>query len=209
MALIKSDRIDRPMPKATQADEEAALLQQLVSADVPKRRHAASKLAAHPYACAMLLARLDCEPDRTVRAVLLSSLTRMGNEEAARGLAACLRSEDANLRNDAVEALKALPAQTAPLMTQLLSDPDCDVRILAINILESLRHADVERWLSEVIERDDEVNVCGTAVDLLCEVGTGACVPSLHRLKSRFAREPYIQFAADLALRRIERAHHD
>jgi len=77
------------------------------------------------------------------------------------------------------------------------------VRIFAINILESLRHPDVEAWLIEVIERDPMVNVCGTAVDLLSEVGSSASHDALERLKARFAAEPYIQFAADLALQRI------
>jgi len=40
-------------------------------------------------------------------------------------------------------------------------------------------------------------------VDLLCEVGTEAAIDSLVRLKARFAAEAYIQFAADLALKRI------
>jgi hypothetical protein len=54
-----------------------------------------------------------------------------------------------------------------------------------------------------VIERDTNVNVCATAVDLLCEVGTEAALEPILRLKVRFASEAYIQFAADLALKRI------
>lgn len=208
MALIKANRLNRPVQQTAQACQEAVLLQQLASADAPVRRWAARQLADYPQACAALVARLACEPDMTVRTVLLSSLTRIGNDEAVRGLTACLRAEDANLRNDAIEALKALPAETAPVMAYLLTDADSDVRILAINILESLRHADVERWLIEVLEYDAVVNVCCTAVDLLSEVGTETCVPSLHRLKARFADEPYIQFAAGLALRRIAQASH-
>jgi len=46
------------------------------------------------------------------------------------------------------------------------------------------------------------VNVCGTALDLLSEVGSKASHEALERLKTRFASEPYIQFAADLALKR-------
>jgi tRNA A37 threonylcarbamoyladenosine synthetase subunit TsaC/SUA5/YrdC len=40
-------------------------------------------------------------------------------------------------------------------------------------------------------------------LDLLCEVGTEAAVDPLVRLKARFSAEPYIQFAANLALKRI------
>ena len=64
-------------------------------------------------------------------------------------------------------------------------------------------YPDVERWLIEVIQRDPHVNVCATAVDLLCEVGTEAAIDPLIRLKARFAFEPYIQFAAELALKRV------
>jgi hypothetical protein len=62
----------------------------------------------------------------------------------------------------------------------------------------------VENWLLQVIDVDDHVNVCGTAVDLLGEVGGAASLESLLRLKVRFADEPYIQYAADLAIKRIQ-----
>jgi hypothetical protein len=58
-------------------------------------------------------------------------------------------------------------------------------------------------WLREVIENDAHVNVCATAVDLLGEVGSQEALGSLQQLKLRFAAEPYIQFAADLAIKRI------
>jgi HEAT repeat protein len=88
-------------------------------------------------------------------------------------------------------------------MLELLADADPDVRIFAVNVLESLCHPDVETWLIQVICRDDHVNVCATAVDLLGEVGSADAIQPLEQLKSRFSDEPYIQFAADLALRRI------
>jgi HEAT repeat protein len=88
-------------------------------------------------------------------------------------------------------------------MLGLLADTSTDVRIFAVNILESLRHPEVESWLIAVIERDPHLNVCATAVDLLGEVGTEAAREPLERLKARYAGEPYIQFASDLALKRI------
>jgi len=94
----------------------------------------------------------------------------------------------------------------APIMRALLHDPDPDVRILAINILESLRHPEVESWLLAVIDTEPVLNVCGTAVDLLTEVGTAAAREPLRRLQERFAAEPYIQFATQLALKRLESA---
>ena len=99
--------------------------------------------------------------------------------------------------------MKALPNEVAPIMSDLLRDADPDVRILAVNVLESLRHPKVEQWLIEVIDRDLMVNVCGSAVDLLGEVGSQAARDALGRLKVRYEAEPYIQFAVDLALKRI------
>jgi len=138
-----------------------------------------------------------------VREVILTTLTRLGDQQAIPGLVSALRSEEAALRNEVIEALKQWHEAVAPVMRSLLNDADSDLRIFAVNILESLRHPDVETWLREVIESDPHVNVCGTAVDLLGEVGSPAVLDSLQGLKQRFANEPYIQFAAKLAIKRI------
>lgn len=182
---------------------EASLKAQLDETSAEARRWAARDLADFPGCAAALVARLRVEHDNSVREVILTTLTRLGDSTAVAGLVWCMRSDDAALRNEAIETLKQLPAALAPLMRQLLADEDSDLRIFAVNILESLRHPEVETWLSEVIERDVHVNVCATAVDLLGEVGSRAALEPLLRLKARFAREPYIQFAADLAVKRI------
>jgi HEAT repeat protein len=205
MALIKKTALPRNAAK----DERAAvrdfdgLIHQLDDLDPVARRWAARDLGMHPNASAGLLVRLQRENEVSVREVILTALMRIADPAAIAGLVACLRSEDANLRNEAIEAMKSLPVEVAPIMRALLIDQDPDVRIFAINILESLRHPDVEAWLIEVIEREPMVNVCGTAVDLLSEVGSHASHDALERLKARFAAEPYIQFAAALALQRI------
>jgi HEAT repeat protein len=168
------------------------------------RRWAARDLAEFPEATATLVERLKQEPDVSVREVIFTSLTRIGHFAAVLGMVECLHSEDASLRNQAIDALKQMPDEVAPVMHGMLMDADSDVRIFAVNILESLRHPLVESWLIEVIESDPHVNVCATAVDLLGEVGSPAARKALVRLKGRFPDEPYVQFAADLALRRID-----
>jgi HEAT repeat protein len=205
MALIKTSTALRDT-----AEEERqtprnfdGLVWQLDEPDAVARRWAARDLAAHPNASAPLLGRLQRETEVSVREVILTTLMRLADPAAIEGLVGFLRSEDANLRNEAIEAMKALPVEVAPIMHGLLTDQDPDVRIFAINILESLRHPDVEAWLIEVIEHEPLVNVCGTAVDLLSEVGSPASHDPLERLKARFPSEPYIQFAAALALKRI------
>jgi len=204
VGLIKS-----PKPQPTNEDVRRrgrdcdALVAQLEDANPMARRWAARDLTDCPGASAALVGRLSREPDPSVRDVIFTTLTALGDDPAVAGLVECLNSEDAALRNEAIEAMKQLPEKVAPIMRGLLLNPDQDVRIFAVNILESLRHPDVEFWLIGVIESDPDLNVCGTAVDLLGEVGSEASREPLVRLKKRFADQPYIQFAVDLALTRI------
>ncbi len=193
---VENDERNRPR-------DLAGLSVKLDDVDPVVRRWSARDLAAFAEAAPSLIARLKHEKDATVREAILMSLTEIGNSAAALGLVDCLRSEDAALRNEAIEAMKYLPDAVAPIMASLLADPQSDVRIFTVNVLESLRHPDVEKWLIEVISKDAHINVCATAVDLLSEVGSEAAIAPLETLKRRFAGEPYIEFAADLALRRI------
>jgi HEAT repeat protein len=204
MALKKSQTSQPLVQEERKAPRDcASLAAQLASTDPMERRWAARDLLECPGATGPLVARLKEEEDLSVREVILTTLTRLGEDEAVQGLVDCLRSQDAALRNQALEAMKQLPEEVAPIMRGLLRDADPDVRIFAVNVLESLRHPSVETWLIEVIERDPHVNVCSAALDLLTEVGTPAAQQALSRVKARFAGEPYVQFVTDLALRRI------
>jgi len=189
----------RPKQKRNQ-DELAAALEDAVAAT---RRQAVRDLVHFPHAAKKLVSRLKRERDAAVREVILNSLVHLNDPTAISGLVDCLRSEDVALRNEVIESFKQMYGELAPVLQSLLADPDPDVRIFAVNILDSERHPEVESLLIEVIERDAHVNVCSTAVDLLCEVGTEAAIDPLVRLKARFRSEVYIQFAADLALKRI------
>jgi HEAT repeat protein len=176
---------------------------ELEDANPTSRRWAARDLIDCPAAATALVSRLRREEEVAVREVILTTLIRLDDASALGGLVECLRSEDAALRNEVIEAMKLLPGEVGPVMQSLLADRDPDVRIFAVNILESLRHAEVESWLIQVIEEDREVNVCAAAVDLLSEVASAKALEPLVQLKLRFSGEPYIQFAAELALQRI------
>ncbi|WPL11750.1 HEAT repeat domain-containing protein [Thiorhodovibrio litoralis] len=207
MALVKTQTDEPITVDARQAGRDcASLMVQLAASDPTARRWAARDLVDCPDAAPALVARLKQEADVSVREVILTTLTSLGDATAVAGLVDCLRSEDVALRNEAIEAMQKLPDAVAPMMRGLLADSDPDVRIFAVNILESLCHPEVETWLIEVIDRDSHVNVCGTAVDLLGEVGTVSARESLLRLQVRFADEPYIRFATDLALGRLREA---
>ena len=138
-----------------------------------------------------------------MRAALFNTLTQLGDELAVTAFVELLRSEDAELRNGSIAALKCLPEQTGRHISMLLQDQDADVRIFTINILEALPHSDVPIWLSQVIEEEQNVNVCAAALDLLAEQGTSEMVPALQAVKERFADTPYITFVVDLIIERI------
>jgi len=206
MALIKKDSVAVALPITEQPQNGPDLVAALSSDDATTRRRAARDLRGYPGVSEALLHRLALESDPAVREVIFTTLAQLKDPVAVAGLVACLRSEVPALRNEAVEMMKGLPDEVAPLMEGLLVDPDPDTRILAVNILESLRHPLVETWLIRVIEADPHVNVCGAALDLLTEVGSPQAVAAIGQLKSRFANQPYIQFTADLALARIGKA---
>jgi len=204
MGLVKRKSVrhaEREKPKPER--DRDALLTALESSDAAGRRQAAREIVRCPDAASLLVSHLEREEDVAVREVIFAALVRLNNPSALSGLVDCLHSEDAALRNEAIETFKQMGREVDPTLKSLLADPDPDLRIFAVNILSSSQHPDLESWLVKVIEQDSHVNVCATAVDLLCEVGTEAAIDSLVRLKARFAAEAYIQFAADLALKRI------
>ncbi len=198
LQLIGTDERQRPR-------DFAGLVAELAMENPTARRWAARDMMEFPESVEVLVRRLKCEDDPSVRETILTTLIRLGNPATMTELVECLRSEDAALRNEVIEAMKQLPDEVAPIMDTLLADRDPDVRIFAVNILESLRPPEVEIWLDRVIDSDAHINVCATALDLLGEIGTSASRPALERLKTRFPDEPYICFAADLAIKRIDK----
>ncbi|MDW7999362.1 MAG: HEAT repeat domain-containing protein [Thermodesulfovibrio sp.] len=179
------------------------LKEQLLSSSPNERRWAARDLAQYKEASQILLERIKNEEDVSVIENILSSLSSIRDEVAVKGLIELLRSENAYLRNAVIETLKSMPEEVESYIEELIKSPESDLRIFAINIMESLRHPKVLKWLKEIIENDENVNVCSTALDLVAEVGTEDFLPSIEKIKEKFSDEPYVQFVADLAIRRI------
>jgi HEAT repeat protein len=180
------------------------LIEQLKDPDTSVRRWAARDLAIHPHAIPALCEHLGIEGDRSVREVIFTTLGCLGGEDVVEGLVPLLRSEDANLRNGAIEVLSELPEELAPHIEELLRDADADVRIFTLNLLNDLKHPDVGRWLSQVLQHDPHVNVVAAALEVLAEVGTPHALPALVLARQRFPDDVFIGFAADLAQQRIE-----
>lgn len=182
-----------------------AMLAVLHDGTSAQRRVAARDLACHPQTSAALARLLGDEADPGVRSIMLTALIAHRTDDAAAGLLTYLRSDDAALRNEVIEALRTMPDAVAPAVNAMLSDPDSDVRILTVNLLAVLAHPSVPRWLEHIARTDPHVNVCAAAIDALAEAGDTASLPALAAAAARFPDEPFIAFAARVAQNRIGR----
>jgi HEAT repeat protein len=178
----------------------------LDDSDAESRWAAARALAGQADAVPELAAALRRETVPRVREAILTSLIRIGGSASAEAIVPCLRSEDAGLRAAAIEALQALPSAIAPIMAQLFSDSESDVRLLATELARNMKASDATRLLCDLIEHEPHPNVCAAAIEVLAEVGTPEALPALERCSVRFSSTPFLPFAISMAIARISGA---
>ena len=175
----------------------------LTSGDASIRRRAARALAEMPDAVPVLCAHLANEQSLSVRSIILTGLIVHKSAAVVNGILPLLASEDANLRNSAIEALQQMPDEVAPHVETMLTHPESDVRIFAVDVLAALAHPKVPEWLRHVVTNDPHVNVCAAALDALAEAGEPDAIPALEGLAERFWDVAFIRFAVDAAVRRV------
>lgn len=174
--------------------------------DAEQRRWAARDLVDHPQSASLLGECLLNEAAMPVCEAIFTTLKAHATPLAVSALLPLLRSERATLRNGAIEALASMPQEVAPRIAALLRDSDPDVRLFTVNLLGELQHPQVPDWLIDVVDHEPQVNVVAAAIDVLAEVGTPPHRDALQRARQRFAAEPFIAFAVDMAMHRIEGA---
>lgn len=179
-------------------------LAKLDDADPDVRRLACLALHGVSGAAPKLAAALLEEKDKEVVATLIGALGTFSGDEVVEATIPLLRSEDAVIRNGAVEILGGLPSEVEPHMRRLLADEDADMRIFALDILLALPHSDAPQWVIEVLERDEHLNVVGVALDRLRELGGTDRHDVLDLVESRFEGNAYIKFAVDQVRARSE-----
>jgi len=199
MPLIRKDAA----PKAETRPDAAAAVARLAGGAADERWAAARELGGQPGGVEALGAALATEADPRVREAIFTSLARLGTAEAAAAVLPHLRTDDANLRTGALDALRAMPKAAAAHVPALLADGDADVRILACELVRHLPSEEVTRLLSDALVRDPEVNVCASAVDVLAECGGPEALPALQACAARFPDEAFLRFAVQVATERI------
>jgi HEAT repeat protein len=175
----------------------------LVSGSREERWSAARALGSQPGDVGVLRAALQAEADPRVREAILTSLARVATAESVDAVLPHLRSDDAELRTGALDALRAMPQAVGPRMAELLADADPDVRLLVCELAREIPTPEMEARLCALIESDPEVNVCAAAIEVLAEVGTEAALPALARCAERFPSEGFLAFSIQVTAERI------
>ena len=186
---------------AAQADRRqsrrdlTSLIDDLQNEAADVRRWAARDLSNNLEARRALLDRIDVEHEPMVLEALFSAIEDMCDEEVAGEVLIKLKSEDAQVRNGAIELLQNKPVLFASHVNELLNDEDSDVRIFSVDVIGAIRHPDAALWLHDVVLNDKNINVVGTAIDKLSEIGNSETLEVLDKVSARFSNEAYIQFA--------------
>ncbi|GAA4423977.1 HEAT repeat domain-containing protein [Acidovorax lacteus] len=192
-------------PTGPVAQDAAALCEELLHHPDPvRRREAAAALRAHPGCVASMVQALRSESCREVQSALWTSLSVIGDDDVAKALIPLLQSDEASLRNGAMEVLATMPQVVSDHVDELLRHPDPDTRLLTLQLLSELQHPSIRRWLRGVLQHDDSLNVVGSAMEGMAEAGMPQDVELLRAAVQRFGNDPFLAFAADVAISRIE-----
>ena len=199
MPLVKRPSGSAAPPHAVSADP----FRQLADPDPDARWSAARALATEPEAAGALGRALEREADARVREAITTTLMRIGSEAAAGELIPRLRSDDAALRSLVVEALQGMPVVMSAHLPDLLADPDADVRLLAAEIARTMPAVEGTAFLADALAGEQHPNVAAGIVEVLAEIGTPEAADALRIARRRFAAEPFLPFAVDVALERL------
>lgn len=198
MPLIKRGPPTPPPAPPTPATQPGLL----ETGTVAERWAAARAMGQDASTVPMLASALRAPQAPEVREAIFTSLVLIRTPDAAAALAAVIRSDDAQLRTGALDALGAMPDLAQPLLPALLSDPDPDVRLLSCELVRPLDPRTGTQLLCNMLDGEQQANVCGAAVDVLSEIGLDSAVDVLRRCAVRFADDPYLGFAITDAIER-------
>ncbi len=120
---------------------------------------------------------------------------------------AFLRSDNANLRAGALDALRIMVGEMRDLLPRLLGDRDVDIRILSCELARALPGPEATTLLCTLLAARTGGNVCAAAIDVLAEVGSPRRFRALPSARTRFRDSPFLAFAIKTATDRINSQH--
>jgi HEAT repeat protein len=119
-----------------------------------------------PEGVPALLERLAKEPSRAVRISIFRALKRIESDAVIEASIRLLGSDDAEMRNQAVEVLRCKGARSIPFLIPVMRDGDKDLRKLALDSLNGLQGSGSD-VIYETALSDPDLNVVITALEYL------------------------------------------
>ncbi|OIO02234.1 MAG: hypothetical protein AUJ49_06535 [Desulfovibrionaceae bacterium CG1_02_65_16] len=129
-----------------------------------------------------------------------NALRKIGGPQAVSGVIPLLRSDDAPVRNGAMDILRALGSQQLQAIIPLLKEEDVDIRIFATDILGSAGNVMAVAPLCEALLKDPEVNVRYQAAVSLGDLGLPEAAKCLNQA---MRDEEWVQYSVIEALAKI------
>ena len=191
-----------PVAPAPSPDPAAALHLLAVGSE-DERWSAARAAAGVPDSVVALRAALAQETAPRVREAIFTSLARIATPQSVEAVLGYLRSDDAHARTEACDALAAMKDAAWPHLDALLRDHDTDVRVLACGLVRNMPNESAVPLFCELLDSEQEPNVCAAAIDALAEIGGPEALPVLARCHERFQATPFLVFAIKIAADRI------
>ena len=181
--------------------DQAHILSLLASADPESIREGAHLAGEAGLAEAVpVLVQHISSSNIGVQEAVDRALRKIGGPEVVHAVIPQLRSDDAPVRNLAMDLLRALGNTDLEALNALLRDDDADVRIFAADILGSVGSAMAVPPLCHALLHDPEVNVRYQAAVSLGSLAFPEAAPSLDK---GLQDEEWVQFSVIEALTKI------
>jgi HEAT repeat protein len=203
MPLVKKPAASPPEKERSRQE----LITMLMTGSADERSLAVRSVGLFSDAVQVLEEALRREQQESVREAIFIALAAFDTQAGFDAVLPFLRSDDARLRSGALETLKAMPVTGARRLSDLLGDPDPDIRILACELARDITSTEAQRVLRAAIENDPLVNVCAAAIDALAEIGSQDDLPVLDRCLKRFPDESFLAFSVSVARARLAERH--
>lgn len=148
----------------------------------------------------LMLRRMLTESDVRVQQVFMNHLIHGLQQEELVLLLDQLNCEEASLRNQIIDGLSQVSKQQQnelllPELQKRLEEGDRDTRILTLNLLTWLENPKLLPAVEQLLEQEEDINVCMTALDALPALQADPELPVLDQVAKRFQEEPYASFA--------------
>jgi HEAT repeat protein len=188
--------------------EQAAILEDLASADEEIRRLAVERLSELPAreAIPRLIESLGDLSWRVRKSAVERLVGSTETDSVADALVDALADgENPGRRNSAVEALTACGASVVPRLMEALSTDDSDVRKLLVDAMAGIGDVSACAAMIETLS-DSDPNVRAAAADALGVIGGEGADAALRKTAIDEAEDQLVRFSALRALVRLDRS---